>query len=68
MKWTAAASPLWRNHGNEHGECIPNDPTSDPSIAALVEKAKTAGPGEQRIFTLVDTGAQYTFTAIGKPY
>jgi hypothetical protein len=56
MKWTAAASPLSRHHRNDYGECIADDPTSDPSIAALVEKAKTAGPGEQRVFTLVDTG------------
>ncbi|KAL5117062.1 hypothetical protein ACEQ8H_005021 [Pleosporales sp. CAS-2024a] len=56
MKWTPAASPLSRHHRNDHGECIPDDPTSDPYVAALVEQAKTAGPGAQRIFTLVDTG------------
>ncbi|KAJ4369722.1 hypothetical protein N0V83_005485 [Neocucurbitaria cava] len=56
MKWTTNASPLSRHHRNEHGECLGDDPTSDPAVAALVEKAKTAGPGEQRIFTLVDTG------------
>lgn len=56
MKWTPAASPLSRHHRNEHGECIGDDPTSDPAVAALVERAKTAKPGEQRIFTLVDTG------------
>jgi hypothetical protein len=62
MKWTAAASPLSRHHRNDHGECIPDDPTSDPTVAALVENAKTAGPGQQRIFTLVDTG-QYFLTS-----
>ncbi|KAF2826165.1 hypothetical protein CC86DRAFT_406457 [Ophiobolus disseminans] len=56
MKWTAAASPLSRHRRNDNGECVPLDPTSDPEIAALVQKAKHAGPGEQRIFTLVDTG------------
>ncbi|KAI4682930.1 hypothetical protein J4E81_009554 [Alternaria sp. BMP 2799] len=56
MKWTAAASPLSRHHRNIHGECVPVDPTSDPAVAALVQRAKTAGPGEQRVFTLVDTG------------
>lgn len=56
MKWTAFASPLSRHHRNEHGECIGYDPTSDPAVAALVQQAKNAGPGEQRIFTLVDTG------------
>ncbi|EDU46851.1 hypothetical protein PtrSN002B_008479 [Pyrenophora tritici-repentis] len=56
MKWTAAASPLSRHERNRHNECIPLDPTSDPAVAALVEQAKRAGPGDQRIFTLVDTG------------
>jgi hypothetical protein len=56
MKWTPAASPLSRHHRNEHGECIPDDPTSDPMVTALVQQAKTAGPGDQRLFTLVDTG------------
>ncbi|KAF2129101.1 hypothetical protein P153DRAFT_397288 [Dothidotthia symphoricarpi CBS 119687] len=56
MKWTPYASPLSRHHRNEHAECIPDDPTSDPAIAALVQQAKCAGPGQQRIFTLVDTG------------
>ncbi|KAH7089718.1 hypothetical protein FB567DRAFT_568535 [Paraphoma chrysanthemicola] len=57
MKWTTAGSPLSRHYRDEHGDCIPLDPTSDPAVAALVEKAKTAGPGDQRIFTLVDTGS-----------
>jgi hypothetical protein len=61
MKWTAAASPLSRHHRNEYGECTPYDPISDPAIANLVEKAKSAGPGEQRIFTLVDTGMSHHF-------
>jgi len=56
MQWTAAASPLSRHHRNEHGECIADDPTSDLEVAKLVEKAKAAGPGDQRVFTLVDTG------------
>ncbi|KAL7777032.1 hypothetical protein CFE70_007453 [Pyrenophora teres f. teres 0-1] len=56
MKWTAAASPLSRHERNRYNECVPLDPTSDPAVAALVEKAKTAGPGDQRIFTLIDTG------------
>ena len=56
MKWTACASPLSRHHRNEHGECVGDDPTSDSEIARMVQMAKTAGPGEQRVFTLVDTG------------
>ncbi|KAB2099238.1 hypothetical protein AG0111_0g12567 [Alternaria gaisen] len=56
MKWTAAASPLSRHERNVHGECAPIDPTTDPAVAALVQRAKSAGPGEQRLFTLVDTG------------
>ena len=56
MKWSAYSSPLSRHHKNVHGECVPDDPCSDPDTAALVERAKYAKPGEQRVFTLVDTG------------
>lgn len=51
-----AASPLSRHYRNPNGECVAIDPTSDPVVAELVQKAKTAGPGDQRLFTLVDTG------------
>jgi hypothetical protein len=35
MKWTAAASPLSRHYRDEHGDCIPLDPTSDPVSVQL---------------------------------
>ncbi|KAF2633545.1 hypothetical protein BU25DRAFT_427050 [Macroventuria anomochaeta] len=56
LRWTPYASPLSRHHRNEHNECVPDDPTTDREIKALVERCKHAGPGEQRLFTLVDTG------------
>lgn len=56
MRWTTAASPLSRHHRNEHGECVGDDPTSDIEVAKLVERGKSAGPGELKVFTLVDTG------------
>lgn len=56
MKWTAYSSPLSRHHKNPHGECVPDDPTSDPAVKAMVEAVRYAKPGQQRIFTLVDTG------------
>jgi hypothetical protein len=56
LRWSAYASPLSRHHRNEHNECVADDPTTDPEIKALVERCKHAGPGEQRLFTLVDTG------------
>lgn len=56
MRWSVAASPLSRHYRNPNGECVAIDPTSDPVVAELVQKAKTAGPGDQRLFTLVDTG------------
>lgn len=56
LKWTPYASPLSRHHRNRHNECVADDPTTDPEIKALVERCKHAGPGEQRLFTLVDTG------------
>jgi hypothetical protein len=61
MKWTAYASPLSRHHKNEFNECVPDDPTSDPAVRALIEKAKYAQPGEQRVFTLVDTGMSHSY-------
>lgn len=56
MRWSPYSSPLSRHHRNVYGECVPDDPTSDPSVAALVERCKHAKPGEQRLFTVVDTG------------
>ncbi|KAJ4378681.1 hypothetical protein N0V86_005552 [Didymella sp. IMI 355093] len=56
LRWTTYASPLSRHHRNEYNECVADDPTTDPEIKALVERCKNAGPGEQRLFTLVDTG------------
>jgi hypothetical protein len=60
MKWTPYASPLSRHHRNKHGECVPDDPTTDEAVKAMVERAKHAQPGDQRIFTLVDTGKSFS--------
>jgi hypothetical protein len=62
LRWTPYASPLSRHHRNEHNECVADDPTTDPEIKALVERCKHAGPGEQRLFTLVDTGMSRSST------
>ncbi|KAF2274249.1 uncharacterized protein EI97DRAFT_460373 [Westerdykella ornata] len=56
MSWSAYMSPLSRHYRNEHNECVPLDPTTDENVRKLVERAKYAQPGDQRIFTLVDTG------------
>ncbi|KAF2471129.1 uncharacterized protein BDR25DRAFT_223590 [Lindgomyces ingoldianus] len=56
LKWTPYGSPLSRHHKNAHGDCIADDPCSDPKTKAFVEQVKNARPGEQRVFTLVDTG------------
>jgi hypothetical protein len=56
LRWSTYASPLSRHHRNEHNECVADDPTTNPDVRALVERCKHAGPGEQRLFTLVDTG------------
>lgn len=56
MKWTPYGSPLSRHHKNAHDECVPDDPTSDPEVRKMVEQSRHAKPGQQRIFTLVDTG------------
>jgi hypothetical protein len=56
MTWSVNGSPLSRHFKDVNGECLGMDPTSDPAIAAMVENAKRALPGDQRIFTIVDTG------------
>jgi hypothetical protein len=53
--WSVNGSPLSRSVINEHGERVGVDPYKDPEIRMKVEAAKQAGPGEMRIFTLVDT-------------
>lgn len=67
MKKQAAASPLSRHYRNSKNECTPIDPTSDPEVAALVQKAKSAGPGDQRVFTLVDTGSSPSSLPLPSP-
>ncbi|KAL8937926.1 MAG: hypothetical protein Q9211_003444 [Gyalolechia sp. 1 TL-2023] len=59
LKWSTNGSPLSVHTANEHGECIGQDPTSNPETAEKVKKAVNAQMGEQRIFTLIDT---YTLT------
>ena len=59
MKWSTYGSPLSRHVKNVHGDCVPIDPCSDPETKALVEKARTANIGEQRVFTVVDTGESH---------
>ncbi|KAH7125591.1 hypothetical protein B0J11DRAFT_606082 [Dendryphion nanum] len=56
MKWTPYGSPLSRHVKNAHGDCVPVDPCTDPETRAMVERAKGAKIGEQRVFTLIDTG------------
>lgn len=61
LRWSPYSSTLSRHQSNEHGECEGTDPTSDPATRELVKRAKNAQPGEQRVFTVVDTGT-YSFT------
>ncbi|ERF72849.1 hypothetical protein EPUS_04284 [Endocarpon pusillum Z07020] len=55
LTWSPSSSPLSRHYSNEFGECIGLDPTSDVEVRRLVEEARTAAYGKQKIFTLVDT-------------
>ncbi|KAK0719313.1 hypothetical protein B0H67DRAFT_150126 [Lasiosphaeris hirsuta] len=56
LGWSKAGSPLSRSYVNEHGERMGMDPTKDIEVLDKVEAAKRArGPGEMRVFTLVDT-------------
>lgn len=52
--WSANGSPLSRSVV-EDGERFGVDPTKDPAVRELVERAKHARPGDMRVFTLVDT-------------
>jgi hypothetical protein len=56
LEWSPYSSPLSRHRPNEYGECEAIDPTQDPEVADLVEKARYAKAGDQRIYTIVDTG------------
>jgi hypothetical protein len=49
LSWSTNGSPLSRHQRNPFGECVGVDPTDDIEVRNLVEKAKTAGPGEQRV-------------------
>lgn len=68
MQWTAFGSPLSRHHKNEYGEYVADDPTCDPETRALIERAKRSAPGEQKIFTIVDTNTMtVTLFAAARP-
>lgn len=49
LRWSSNGSPLSRHDRNKFGECCAIDPTEDINVRNLVDKAKTAGPGEQRV-------------------
>ncbi|KAF4980287.1 hypothetical protein FZEAL_3658 [Fusarium zealandicum] len=55
FSWSTNGSPLSRTIVNEFGERVGIDPCRDPEVRMKVEAAKQARPGDNRIFTLVDT-------------
>ena len=55
LTWTAYSSPLSRHQMNRHGECIGLDPTTDPAVKRLVQRAQGSAYGQPKIFTIVDT-------------
>ena len=59
LKWSTNGSPLSVHAPNEYGECIGQDPITNPETAEKVKQAINAQMGTERIFTLVDT---YTLT------
>ena len=69
LKWSTNGSPLSLHSPNEYGECIGQDPTSNPETARKVEQAIHAQMGDERIFTLVDTNTLTVtlFSAIRPP-
>jgi hypothetical protein len=55
LSWSTCGSPLSRHSVNEFDEWVGRDPTDDSEIERIVETAKNARLGQQRIFTIVDT-------------
>jgi hypothetical protein len=56
LEWSPYSSPLSRHRPNKHSECEAIDPIQDPEVRSLIAKARNAKAGDQRIFTIVDTG------------
>ena len=69
LKWSTNGSSLSVHAPNEYGECIGQDPTSNPNTAEKVEQAINAQMGAERIFTLVDTNTLTVtlFSAVRPP-
>jgi hypothetical protein len=69
LTWSPSGSPLSRHRPSLHGECFGIDPTTDLAVFDIVEKAKTAPFGEEKVFTIVDTNTMQVtmFTAVRPP-
>lgn len=69
LKWSTNGSPLSLHEPNEYGECIGQDPTSNPETAEKVRRSVNARMGDERIFTLVDTNTLTVtlFSAVRPP-
>ena len=69
LKWSTNGSPLSMHAANEYGECIGQDPTSNPETANKVAQAVNAQMGDERIFTLIDTNTLTVtlFSAVRPP-
>lgn len=59
LHWSPSGSSISKHRMNEHKECVGVDPTMDPQVKAMVERAKNSPYGAMKVFTLVDT---YTLT------
>ncbi|KUJ09354.1 uncharacterized protein LY89DRAFT_701395 [Mollisia scopiformis] len=55
LSWSPSGSPLSRHSTNKYNEWVGRDPTEDPDVERMVERARTAKLGEMRVFTIVDT-------------
>lgn len=55
MRWSAAGSKFSRHSTNELGERVGRDPTDDPKLRRIINKAKNSPFGAQKVFTIVDT-------------
>ena len=55
LQWSLYGSPLSQQQQDAYGDLVAVDPTTDPEVREIVARARTAAPGEMRVFSLVDT-------------
>ncbi|KAL4737205.1 hypothetical protein BDV11DRAFT_216837 [Aspergillus similis] len=68
LKWAPYSSELSR-HQNTEGDCIGVDPTANPAVREVINRAQSSEYGDEKVFTLVDTNLMTVtlFSAVRPP-